>query len=145
MEPGSLKLCRKKATNWSLPGNIQFVSSVLCVLAKSYALLLSNRRIIRLKQENLSCTNKTNYTRRHKFITHKNNCGHVFSKSRYDQPMFVNENKVGWQSSSLKKKVFWISPSKTKTSFLESKRYSSSYEHVSILTLGEPLFLLSFH
>ena len=62
------------------------------------------RRTIRLKQENFSCNNKTNYTRRHKFITHKNNCCQVFSRSRNDQPMFVNECKFkeGWQSSSLK-------------------------------------------
>ena len=40
------------------------------------------RRTIRLKQENFSCNNKTNYTRRHKFITHKNNCCQVFSRSR---------------------------------------------------------------
>ena len=51
------------------------------------------RRTIRLKQENFSCNNKTNYTRRHKFITHKNNCCQVFSRSRNDQPLFVNEYK----------------------------------------------------
>ena len=33
----------------------------------------------------------TNYTRRHKFITHKNNCCQLFSRSRNDRPMFVNE------------------------------------------------------
>ena len=46
------------------------------------------RRTIRLKQENFSCNNKTNYTRRHEFITHKNNCCRVFSS------LFVNEYKV---------------------------------------------------
>ena len=55
------------------------------------------RRTIRLKQENFSCNNnnnKTNYTRRHKFNTNKNNCCQVFSRSRNDQPLFVNEYKV---------------------------------------------------
>ena len=58
---------------------------------------------IRLKQENFYCNNNTNYTRRHKFITHKNNCCQVFSRSRNDQPMFVNEYKFkeGGQSSLL--------------------------------------------
>ena len=50
-------------------------------------------RTIRLKQENFSRNNNTNYTRRHKFITHKNNCCQVFSRSRNDQPMLVNEYK----------------------------------------------------
>ena len=50
-------------------------------------------RTIRLKQENFSRNNKTNYTRRHKFITQKNNCCQVFSRSRNDQPMFANEYK----------------------------------------------------
>ena len=50
------------------------------------------RRTIRLKQENFSCNSKTNYTRGQKFITHKNNSFQV-SKSRNDQPMFVNECK----------------------------------------------------
>ena len=64
------------------------------------------RRTIRLKQENFSCNKKTNYRRRQKFITHKNNCCQVFSRSRNDQPLFVNKYKVkvGWQSSSLKNK-----------------------------------------
>ena len=61
-------------------------------------------RTIRLKQENFYRNNNTNYTRRHKFITHKNNCCQVSSRSRNEQPMFVNEYKFkeGWQSSSLK-------------------------------------------
>ena len=61
-------------------------------------------RTIRLKQENFSRNNNTDYTRRHKFTTHKNNCCQVFSRSRNDQPMFVDEYKFkeGWQSSSLK-------------------------------------------
>ena len=78
------------------------------------------RRTIRLKQETLSCNNKTNCTRRHQFITHKNNCScQVFSRSCNDQPLFVNEYKfkVGWQSSFLKKQVFPILPRKTYTSF----------------------------
>ena len=45
-------------------------------------------RTIQLKQEN-----NTKYTRRQKFITHKNNCCQVFSRSRNDLPVFVNEYK----------------------------------------------------
>ena len=52
---------------------------------------LLSPRTIRLKQVNLSRNNNTNYTRRHKFTSHKNNCCQVFSRSRNDQPMFVNE------------------------------------------------------
>ena len=51
------------------------------------------RRTIQLKQENFSCNNKTNNKLEDKFITHKNNCCQVFSRSRNDQPMFVNEYK----------------------------------------------------
>ena len=61
--------------------------------AKSPFLLLFLNLLIRLKQENLSRNNNTNYTKRHKFITHKNNCCQVFSRSRNDQPMFVNAYK----------------------------------------------------
>ena len=52
--------------------------------------------------ENFSCNNKTNCTRRHKFITHKNNCCQIFSRSCNDQPLFVNKYKFkeGCQSSS---------------------------------------------
>ena len=51
------------------------------------------RRTFRLKQENFSYNhNKTNYTRRHKFFTHKTNCCYqVFSRRYNDQPLFVNE------------------------------------------------------
>ena len=54
------------------------------------------------RSKNFSHNNNTNYTRRHTFITHKNNCCQVFSRN--DQPMFVNECKFkeGWQSSSPK-------------------------------------------
>ena len=115
--------------------------------AKNYALLLS------LKQENFSCNNKTNYTRGHKFITHKDNCCQVFLRSRNDQPLFVNEYKVkvGWQSSSLKNKFSGFRRAKHKYLLSKPKPYSTtSYEHVSILTLVDfktllPLFLFSFH
>ena len=59
--------------------------------AKSQFLSLFLNLLIRLKQENLSRNNNTNYTRRHKFITHKINCCQVFSRSHNDQPIFVNE------------------------------------------------------
>ena len=39
--------------------------------AKNYALLLSPNNLTEAK-EHFSCDNKTNYTRRHKFTTHKN-------------------------------------------------------------------------
>ena len=78
-------------TNWSsttFKGKI----SVFIVVFK-FVMHFCYLRTIRLKQENFSCNNNTNYTRRHKFITHKNNCCQVFSRSRNDQPMFVNEYK----------------------------------------------------
>ena len=104
--------------------------------------------------ENFSCNNKTNCTRRHKFITHKNNCCQIFSRSRNDQPLFVNEYKfkVGWQPSSPNNKFSGFRRAKHKHLFDESKPYSPTYyEHVSILTYKVdfktllPLFLLSFH
>ena len=76
-------------TNWSsttFKGKI----SVFIVVFKFFMLYL---RTIRLKQENFSRNNNTNYTRRHKFTTHKNNCCQVFSDSLNDQPTFVNEYK----------------------------------------------------
>ena len=99
-------------TNWSsttFKGKI----SVFIVVFK-FVMHFCYLRTIRLKQENFSCNINTNYTRRHKFITHKNNCCQVFSSlrsadafpvvtslppknsyffsgSRNDQPMFVNE------------------------------------------------------
>ena len=65
--------------------------------AKNYALLLSPNDPTELEAENFSYNNKietrdkTNHTR-HKFliITHKNNCCQVFSRSRNNQPLFVN-------------------------------------------------------
>ena len=104
------------------------VSSVCLSFTKqvNYKLLhFCYRRTIRLKQENFSCNNKTNYTR-YKFITHKNNCCQVFSRSRNDQPMFVNEYKFkeGWQSSSLKNKFSGFRRAKHKHLFSKSKPYS---------------------
>ena len=78
-------------TNWSsttFKGKI----SVFIVVFK-FVMHFCYLRTIRLKQENLYRNNNTNYTRRHKFITHKNNCCQVSSRSRNDQPMFVNEYK----------------------------------------------------
>ena len=80
------------------------------------------------------------FTQEDKFITQKNNCCQVFSRSRNYQPLFVNEYKfkVGWQSSSLKNKFSGFRRAKHKHLFSKSKPYSmTSYEHVSILTLGE--------
>ena len=68
--------------------------SVFIVVFK-FVMHFCYRRTMRLYQENFSCNNKTNYTRRQKFITHKNNRCQVFSSSRNDQPLFVNECKVG--------------------------------------------------
>ena len=89
-------------TNWSsttFKGKISIFIVVFKVVMPFCYL-----RTIRLKQENFSRNNNTNYSRRHKLITHKNNCRQVFSGSRNDQPMFVNEYKFkeGWQLSSLK-------------------------------------------
>ena len=97
------------------------------------------RRTIRLKQENFSCNNKTNYERRHKFITHKNSCCQVFSRSRNDQPLLINKYKVKvrWQSSSLKNMFSGFRRAKHKHLLSKSKPYfTTSYELVSILTLG---------
>ena len=110
-------------------------------------MLFCYRGTIRLKQEKLSCNNKTKYTRRHKFITHKNNCCQVFSRSRNDQPMFVNEYKFkeGRQSSSLKNMFSGFRRAKRKHLFTKSKPYSTtSHEHVSILTLGQLQCSLTF-
>ena len=76
------------------------------------------RRIIRLKQED---KDKTNYTRRHKFITHENNCCQAPSRSRNDQ-----DPGSGFRRA------------KRNHLFSKPKPYSTtSYEHMSILTLGE--------
>ena len=78
-------------TNWSsttFKGKISIFIVVFKVVMPFCYL-----RTIRLKQENFSRNNNTNYSRRHKLITHKNNCRQVFSGSRNDQPMFVNEYK----------------------------------------------------
>ena len=85
----------RKDTNWSLT-TFKGKISVFIVVFK-FIMNFCHRRTIRLNQENFSCNNKikTNYTRRHKFITHKNNCYQVLSSSRNDQPLFVNEYKVG--------------------------------------------------
>ena len=85
---------RKDTNNyWSLT-TIKGKISVFIVVFKFF-MHFCYRRTIRLNQEHFSCNNKTNYTRRHKFITHKNNCCQVFSSSRNEQPLFVNECKVG--------------------------------------------------
>ena len=52
--------------------------------------------VIRISPDNLteagiSRNNNPNYTRRHKFITHKNNCCQVLSRSRNDQPISYNK------------------------------------------------------
>ena len=54
----------------------------------------------------LAITRQITQEMRHEFSSHKNNCCQVFSRSRNDQPLFVNEYKVGWQSSSLKKESY---------------------------------------
>ena len=78
---------------------------------------------------------------RHKFfiITHKNNCCQIFSRGSNNRALFVNEYKfkVGWQSSSLKNRFSGFRRAKHKHLFSKSKPYfTTSYEHVSILTLG---------
>ena len=81
-------------------------------------------REIRLRQENFSCNNKTNYTRRHelKFISHKTTAACSPQEALMTSqcikllPLCVNdEHKLneGWQSFLLlKRQVFWISPSR---------------------------------
>ena len=89
-------------TNWSSTTFKSKISAFIVVF--KFVMHFSYLRTIRLKQENFPRNNNANYTRRHKFIAHKNNRCQVFSRSRNDQPMFVNEYefKEGWQSSSLK-------------------------------------------
>ena len=136
-------LCRKISNlyNVSSVSNVclSFAKQVLSSITKSSALtLLSPHNPT--EAGNFSCNNKTNYTRRHKFITHKNNCYQVFSRSRNDQPMFVNECKFkeGWQSSSLKNMFSVFRRARRKHLFSKSKPYSTTcYKHVSILTLRE--------
>ena len=129
-------LCRKISNLYKVSSvsNVCFISYTKQVNYKvsSTAKIMHfcYRRTIRLKQENFSCNNKTNYTRRHKFITHKNNCCQVFSRSRNDQPLFVNEYKVkvGWQSSSLKNKFSGFRWEKLKHLLSKSKPYvTTSY------------------
>ena len=137
-------LCRKIS-------NLYKVSTVFNVCLQNKLIIISSiaknfcyRGTIRLKQEKLSCNNKTKYTRRHKFITHKNNCCQVFSRSRNDKTKFVNECKW-WQSSSLKKTFSGFHQAKRKHLFSKSKPYSTtSHEHVSILTLGELQYSFTF-
>ena len=111
---------------------VQFASYLRRVLCKMRlifpringpSVLFCYRRTIRLKQENFSCNNETNYTRRHKFITYKNNCCQVFSRSCNNQPLFVNKYKfkVGWQSPSLKDKFSGFRRAKQKHLFIKSQ------------------------
>ena len=78
-------------TNWSSTTFKGKISVFIVVF--NFVMHFCYLRTIRLKQENFYRNNNTNYTRRHKFITHKNNCCQVSSRSRNDQPMFVNEYK----------------------------------------------------
>ena len=104
-------------------------------------------------RENVSCNNKTNYTRRHKFITHKNNCYLVFSINRNDQLLLVNEYRVRWQSIFAKKQVTVSRCRRTKLYI-----FSANPNHTPRLLTCEyfnfrwtliksrlPLFLLSSH
>ena len=61
----------RKDTNWPLTNPVKF--PCLLLFLNCYALLLSpnNATLSGPYQENFCCNNKTNYTRRHKFITHK--------------------------------------------------------------------------
>ena len=62
--------------------------------AKNYAFCY--RRTIPLKQEiSLAIARQITQELKHKFITHKSNCLQHFSRGRNDQPLFVNEYKVG--------------------------------------------------
>ena len=53
---------------------------VKSIKAKNYALLLSPNNPTEAKENLSHCDNKTNYTRRHKFTTHKNNNARSSSK-----------------------------------------------------------------
>ena len=76
----------RKDSNWSLT-TIKGKIYVFIVVFK-FVMHFCYRRTIRLNQENFSCYNKTNYTRRHRnFFAHKNDRWQVFSSSRNDQPL----------------------------------------------------------
>ena len=62
----------RKDANWSLTTFKGKISVLKFVMHFCY------RRTVRLNQENISCNNNTNHIRRHKFISHKNNCCQVF-------------------------------------------------------------------
>ena len=63
----------RKDSNWSLT-TIKGKIYVFIVVFK-FVMHFCYRRTIRLNQENFSCNNKTNYTRRHSnFFAHKNSC-----------------------------------------------------------------------
>ena len=71
----------------------------------------------------LAITRQIEQEMRHEFTSHKNNCCQVFSRSRNDQPLFVNEYKVnvGWQSSSLENKFSGFRRAKHKHLYSKSK------------------------
>ena len=101
------------------------------------------------KKISLAITRQITQELRHKFITHKNNCCQVFSRSRNDLPLFVNEYKVGWQSSSLKKKILDFAEQTTfqwVQTILHNFLWTCEYFNFrwTFKTLL-PLLLLSFH
>ena len=118
---GKYPICRK--CPWFLTFVYPFQNKLIIKEAQWRKIMhFCYRRTIRLKQENFSCNKKTNCSRRHKFITHKNNCCQVFSRSCNDQPLFVNEYKfkVGLQSSFLKSKF---------SGFRREKHFSANPYH----------------
>ena len=128
------RVCHKE---WHLSGNSpEFRKYPICIVSSIFNVCLSFTKQVQWSKLNseklctfvigeqskwsrkISLAITRQITQEDKFITHKNNCYQVFSRSRNDQPKYINECKLreGWQSSSLKK-MFWISPSKTWTSF----------------------------
>ena len=75
-------------TNWSSTTFKGKISVFIVVFKFVMHFVISGQSDLSRK---ISLAITTQITREDKFITHKNNCCQVFSRSRNDQPMFVNE------------------------------------------------------
>ena len=109
-------------TNWSSTTFKGKISVSIVVFKFVMHFVISGQSNLSRK---ISLTITTQITREDKFITHKNNCCQVFSRSRNDQPMFVNEVVVA-------KNIFsGLRRAKREHLFSKSKPYSTtSHEHV---------------
>ena len=108
-----------------------------------------------MRQETFSCDIETNYTRRHKFVGHKNNCCQVPSRSVNDQavhvrllPLFVNESNEGLQLSPLKTTSFLDFACRANINIFSTNPNHTpvhAFRNIWAFKIVLPLFLLSFH